>query len=85
MWDTSVASAVVVVIVGVLLFLQVTVAMGKYDVTMKIADEGGGASRSEMDHLWTYYYTTANKFLVGNAHLPVGVYGPPAFVSCFGV
>lgn len=39
--------------------------MGKFDVTMKIADEGGGASRSEMDQLWTYYYTTANKFLVG--------------------
>eukprot|EP00752_Nemacystus_decipiens_P013433 g11896.t1 len=50
--------------------IKVTVAMGKNDVTMKIADEGGGASRSEMDHLWTYYYTTANKFLVGNAHLP---------------
>eukprot|EP00904_Undaria_pinnatifida_P003548 jgi/Undpi1/13194/HiC_scaffold_8.g02856.m1 len=44
----------------------VTVAMGKFDVTMKIADEGGGASRSEMDKLWTYYYTTANKFLVGS-------------------
>lgn len=46
-------------------------AMGKADVTIKIADEGGGASRSEMDQLWTYYYTTANTFLVGNAHLPV--------------
>lgn len=49
---------------------QVTVAMGKYDVTMKIADEGGGASRSEMDHLWTYNYTTANKFLVGGKGSP---------------
>ncbi|CAM9344143.1 unnamed protein product [Pylaiella littoralis] len=50
--------------------IKVTVAMGKADVTMKIADEGGGASRSEMEQLWTYYYTTANKFLVGNAQLP---------------
>ncbi|CAM9402135.1 unnamed protein product [Scytosiphon promiscuus] len=50
--------------------IKVTVAMGKADVTIKIADEGGGASRSEMEQLWTYYYTTANKFLVGNAHLP---------------
>ena len=60
--------------------LQVTVAMGKNDVTMKIADEGGGASRSEMNHLWTYYYTTANKFLVGNAHLPVGA----CLLACVG-
>lgn len=55
----------------VCLSVKVTVAMGKADVTMKIADEGGGASRTEMEQLWTYYYTTANKFLVGNANLPV--------------
>lgn len=48
--------------------------MGKYDVAIKIADEGGGAPRSDMDLLWTYYYTTANKFLVGaNALPPVSV------------
>ncbi|CAM9834863.1 unnamed protein product, partial [Hapterophycus canaliculatus] len=57
---------------------KVTVAMGKADVTIKIADEGGGASRSEMEQLWTYYHTTANKFLVGNAHLPVSAdFGSP--------
>lgn len=43
--------------------------MGKYDVAIKIADEGGGAPRSDMDQLWTYYFTTANKFLVG-ANVP---------------
>ena len=51
--------------------VQVTIAMGKFDVTQKIADEGGGASRSEVEKLWTYYYTTANKFLVGSPPSPV--------------
>lgn len=50
--------------------IKVTVAMGKFDVTLKIADEGGGASRSEVEKLWTYYYTTANKFLVGSQPPP---------------
>ncbi|CAM9263726.1 unnamed protein product [Ectocarpus sp. 8 AP-2014] len=61
--------------------IKVTVAMGKADVTMKIADEGGGASRTEMEQLWTYYYTTANKFLVGNANLPDMLTGSPEETS----
>lgn len=61
---------------------QVTVAMGKSDVAIKIADEGGGASRSDIELLWTYFYTTANSSLAGNTTLPpVSLHldgGPPA-------
>lgn len=45
--------------------------MGKNDVAIKIADEGGGASRSDMEHLWTYFYTTANDSLTGKNTLPL--------------
>ena len=30
------------------------------DVTIKISDQGGGIPRSQMEHIWSYLYTTAN-------------------------
>lgn len=30
------------------------------DVSIKISDEGGGIPRSQVEHIWSYLYTTAN-------------------------
>lgn len=38
--------------------VRVVVADGVEDVTIKISDEGGGLSRSEMKKVWTYLFTT---------------------------
>lgn len=43
------------------LFLQIIVARGKEDVTIKIMDEGGGIRRSDLQHMWSYMYSTAPK------------------------
>ena len=34
--------------------------MENEDVVIKVADEGGGIPRSEMEHVWSYLYTTAD-------------------------
>ncbi|MBW0472685.1 hypothetical protein O181_012400 [Austropuccinia psidii MF-1] len=39
--------------------IKVIVAQGAEDITIKISDEGGGISRSEVPLVWTYMYTTA--------------------------
>lgn len=39
--------------------VRVIIADGVEDVTIKISDEGGGFSRSEMKKVWTYLFTTA--------------------------
>ncbi|TFJ81478.1 hypothetical protein NSK_007200 [Nannochloropsis salina CCMP1776] len=38
--------------------VKVIVAMGEEDVTIKVADEGGGVPRSDLRLLWTFFYTT---------------------------
>lgn len=38
---------------------QVVVARGKEDMTIKIADQGGGIRRSDLQHVWSYMYSTA--------------------------
>ena len=30
------------------------------DITIKVSDEGGGISRSNMKHVWSYAFSTAN-------------------------
>lgn len=40
---------------------QIIVARGKEDVTIKIMDEGGGIRRSDLQHMWSYMYSTAPK------------------------
>ncbi|PVU88952.1 hypothetical protein BB559_003499 [Furculomyces boomerangus] len=40
--------------------IKVIVAEGKEDITIKISDEGGGISRSNLNNVWTYMYTTAD-------------------------
>ncbi len=40
--------------------VQVVVAEGQEDITIKVADEGGGIPRSGMPMVWTYMYTTAS-------------------------
>ena len=39
--------------------IRIVIVLGDEDVCIKIADEGGGIARSEIDSLWTYMYTTA--------------------------
>ncbi|GLC46358.1 hypothetical protein PLESTB_001766800 [Pleodorina starrii] len=39
--------------------IQVVVAEGLEDVTIKVSDQGGGISRSGLRRIWTYLYTTA--------------------------
>lgn len=39
--------------------IKVIIADGQEDVTLKIADEGGGISRSSLPKIWTYMFTTA--------------------------
>lgn len=47
---------------GALPNVKVIIADGNHneDVVIKIADEGGGISRSQMDKIWSYLYTTAS-------------------------
>ena len=39
--------------------IKMLVADGEEDITIKIADEGGGIPRSAIPRVWTYMYTTA--------------------------
>jgi pyruvate dehydrogenase kinase 2/3/4 len=39
--------------------IRVVLAEGNEDVTIKIADEGGGIARSGLPKIWSYLYTTA--------------------------
>ncbi|OMH85384.1 [Pyruvate dehydrogenase (acetyl-transferring)] kinase, mitochondrial [Zancudomyces culisetae] len=39
--------------------IKIVVAEGNEDITIKISDEGGGISRSNLSKVWTYMYTTA--------------------------
>lgn len=34
--------------------IQVIVAKGKEDITIKVSDEGGGIARTDMPNVWTY-------------------------------
>jgi pyruvate dehydrogenase kinase 2/3/4 len=39
--------------------IRMLIAEGDEDITIKIADEGGGIARSVIPRIWTYMYTTA--------------------------
>ncbi|KNC71034.1 hypothetical protein SARC_16432, partial [Sphaeroforma arctica JP610] len=39
--------------------IRIVLVRGDEDLTIKIADEGGGIPRSDMPHVFTYLYTTA--------------------------
>jgi len=41
--------------------VRIVIASGNEDITMKISDEGGGIPRSEMQMVWTYLHSTAQK------------------------
>ena len=41
--------------------IKVVVVKGAEDVTIKIADRGGGVPRSEMDKIWTFAHSTLDK------------------------
>ena len=45
---------------GALPTIRVVVSEGLEDVTIKVADEGGGIPRSGTERIWTYLYTTAD-------------------------
>jgi len=39
--------------------IRIAIADGVEDVTIKVADEGGGIPRSGLPQIWTYLYSTA--------------------------
>lgn len=39
--------------------VKIVIAEGVEDITIKIADEGGGIPRSGLSKVWTYLYSTA--------------------------
>jgi len=41
--------------------VRIVIADGNEDMTIKIADEGGGIPRSEMNLVWTYLHSTAKR------------------------
>jgi len=41
--------------------IEIDIVKGTEDLTIKIADKGGGIPRSHMERLFTYHYTTAPK------------------------
>ena len=46
---------------GELPMVQIMISHGQEDVSFKICDEGGGIPRSEIDAVWTYLHTTAER------------------------
>jgi len=48
--------------------IKVVIADGteNEDVVIKVSDEGGGISRSQMDNIWSYLYTTADPSIQDN-------------------
>lgn len=40
--------------------IRLILARGREDITLKVADEGGGIRRSALDRIWQYMYTTAS-------------------------
>ncbi|GMH50629.1 hypothetical protein TrRE_jg1283, partial [Triparma retinervis] len=41
--------------------VQIIIAMGYEDVTIKISDQGGGISRSKLDSIWTFAHSTLSQ------------------------
>ena len=41
--------------------MQIIIAMGYEDVTIKISDQGGGISRSKLDSIWTFAHSTLSQ------------------------
>ncbi|CAM9094422.1 unnamed protein product [Phaeothamnion confervicola] len=39
--------------------IKVIISRGKEDIAIKVADEGGGIRRSELQHVWSYMYSSA--------------------------
>lgn len=47
--------------IGAIPTVRIVIAEGNEDMTIKIADEGGGIPRSEMPKVWTYLHSTAQR------------------------
>jgi pyruvate dehydrogenase kinase 2/3/4 len=41
--------------------VQIIIAMGYEEVTIKISDQGGGISRSKLDSIWTFAHSTLSQ------------------------
>lgn len=39
--------------------VKVIIAKGREDITIKVVDEGGGIKRSDLQHVWSYMFSTA--------------------------
>ncbi|XP_076257778.1 pyruvate dehydrogenase kinase isoform X1 [Rhynchophorus ferrugineus] len=56
--------------------ITVTVSRGKEDICLKMSDQGGGISRSTVDQLFKYMYSTAPQPSKSDAHtVPLAGYG----------
>jgi len=57
--------------------VQIVIAEGEDEVSIKVADQGGGIPRKGMSRLWTYAYTTANEQPIGDDQQPGGTMTAP--------
>jgi len=46
--------------------IKIVIVKGVEDVTIKIADRGGGIPRSKMSHIWQFAHSTADKDEIEN-------------------
>lgn len=56
--------------------IEVTIVNGREDISVKLSDRGGGITRSHVDHLFKYMYSTAPKPSPSQMHtVPLAGYG----------
>uniref|UniRef100_A0A670Z724 Protein-serine/threonine kinase n=1 Tax=Pseudonaja textilis TaxID=8673 RepID=A0A670Z724_PSETE len=55
--------------------IEVTVVLGKEDLTIKISDRGGGVPVRIIERLFSYTYSTAPKPVMDNKNIPMAGFG----------
>jgi len=61
--------------------VNITIAQGEEDITIKISDLGGGIPRNQLNNIWTYLFTTADRPAIEDEnyrdvfHAPVAGFG----------
>eukprot|EP00096_Caligus_rogercresseyi_P008964 TRINITY_DN2951_c0_g1_i2.p1 TRINITY_DN2951_c0_g1~~TRINITY_DN2951_c0_g1_i2.p1 ORF type:complete len:339 (-),score=93.40 TRINITY_DN2951_c0_g1_i2:263-1279(-) len=55
--------------------IEILIARGQHDITIKISDQGGGIPRSVTDHLFHYLFSTAPRPSMTPSKTPLAGYG----------
>ncbi|XP_040575952.1 pyruvate dehydrogenase (acetyl-transferring) kinase, mitochondrial isoform X1 [Lepeophtheirus salmonis] len=55
--------------------IEILIALGQHDITIKISDQGGGIPRSVTDHLFHYLFSTAPRPSMTPTKTPLAGYG----------